>query len=93
MFADGCRRESSLCFFSPCLCCTSDVADWSDPCVACDAQFQFVGARDTSVCCVQGSSQFAFRWFLVEPDVSPHLNPDRTDCVGVQRSVIRIVKW
>ena len=29
--------------------------------------------------------------FLVEPDVSPHLNPYRTDCVRVQRSVISIV--
>ena len=29
--------------------------------------------------------------FLVESGVSPHLNPDRTDCVRVQRSVISIV--
>ena len=28
-----------------------------------------------------------------EPDVSPHLNLDRTDCVRVQRSVISIVSW
>ena len=59
--------------------------------VARNAQSPFVGARDTSVRCVQGSSQFAFRQFLVEPDVSPHLNQDRTDCVRVQRSVISIV--
>ena len=31
--------------------------------------------------------------FLVEPDVSPHLNPNRRDCVRVQRSVISIVNW
>ena len=31
--------------------------------------------------------------FLVEPDVSPRLNPNRTDCVRVQRSVISIVNW
>ena len=49
--------------------------------------------EDTSVRCVQGSSQFAFWQCPVEPDVSPHLNPDRTDCVGVQRSVISIVSW
>ena len=54
-------RESSLCCFSPCLCHTLGVADWSDPFVARDAQSLFVGARDTSVCCVQGSSQSAFR--------------------------------
>ena len=53
-------RESYLFCFSPCSCYTSDVADWSDRFVARDAQSLFVGARDTSVCCVQGSSQFAF---------------------------------
>ena len=25
--------------------------------------------------------------------MSPHLNPNRTDCVRVQRSVISIVNW
>ena len=25
--------------------------------------------------------------------MSPHLNPNRTDCVGVQRSVISIANW
>ena len=29
--------------------------------------------------------------FLVEPDVSPRVNPNRTDCFRVQRSVISIV--
>ena len=78
--------------FSPCLCYTRDVADLSELTVARNAQSPFVCARDTSVRCVQGSSQFAFRQFLVEPDVSPHLNPNRTDCVRVQRSGISIVK-
>ena len=27
------------------------------------------------------------------PDVSPHLNPNWTDCVKVQRSLISIVNW
>ena len=79
--------------FFPCLCYTRDVADLSELIVARDAQSPFVGARDTSVCCVQGSTQFAFRQFLVEHDVSPHLNPNRTDCVRVQRSVVSIVIW
>ena len=48
-------------FFSPCLYYTRDVADLSELIVARDAQSPFVGARDTSVCCVQGSSQFAFQ--------------------------------
>ena len=73
------------------LCYTRDVADLSELTVARNAQSPCVCARDTSVRCVQGSSQFAFRYFLVEPDVSPHLNPNRTDCVRVQRSVISIV--
>ena len=47
--------------FFPCLCYTRDVADLSELIVARDAQFPFVAARDTSVRCVQGSSQFAFR--------------------------------
>ena len=53
-------RESSFVVF-PCLCYTHDVADLSELTVARDAQTPFVGARDTSVRCVQGSSQFAFR--------------------------------
>ena len=73
------------------LCYTRDVADLSELTVARGAQSPFVGARDTSVRCVQGSTQFAFRWFLVELVVSPHLNPNRTDCVRVQRSAISIV--
>ena len=93
LFADGCRPRVFLCCFFPCLCYARDVADLSRLIVARDAQSPFVGARDTSVCCVQGSTQFAFRSFLVEPDVSPHLNPNRTDCVRVQRSVISIVNW
>ena len=92
LFADGCRPRVFLCCFSPCLCHTRDVVDLSELIVARDAQSPFVGARAT-VCCVQGSSQFAFRSFLVEPDVSPHLNPNKTDCVRVQRSVISIVNW
>ena len=72
--------------FFPCVCYTRDVADPSELIVARDAQSPFVGARGPSVCCVQGSTQIAFRMFLVEPDVSPHLNLDRTHCVGVQRS-------
>ena len=83
-------REPSFVVF-PCLCYTRDVADLSELIVARNAQSPFVGARDTSVRCVQGSTLFAFRQFLVEPDVSPHLNPNRTDCVRVQRSVISIV--
>ena len=82
-------RESSFVVFFPCFCYTRDVADLSRLIVARDAQSPFVGARDTSVCCVQGSTQFAFRSFLVEPDVSPHLNPNRTDCDRVQRSVMK----
>ena len=80
----GCRPRVFLCCFSPCLCYTRDVADLSELIVARDAQSPFVGARGTSACCVQGSFQFAFRYFLVEPDVSPHLNRNRTDCVRVQ---------
>ena len=90
LVADTSQR---LCCFSPCLCYTRDVADLSELTVARDAQSPFVGARDTSVRCVQGSTQFAFKWFLVELDVSPHLNPNRTDCVRVQRSVISMVNW
>ena len=71
-------RESSFVVF-PCLCYTRDVADLSELTVARNAQSPFACARDTSVRCVQGPSQFAFRQFLVEPDVSPHLNPNRTD--------------
>ena len=84
---DAVRESSFCCFFLY----TRDVADLSELTVARNAQSPFVCARDTSVRCVQGSSQFAFRWFLVEPHVSPHLNPNRTDCVRVQRSVISIV--
>ena len=53
-------RESSFAVFS-CLCYTRDVADPSELIVARDAQSAFVGARDTSVRFVQGSSPFAFR--------------------------------
>ena len=53
-------RESSFVVF-PGLCYTRDVADLSRLIVARDAQSPFVGARDTSVCCVQGSTRFAFR--------------------------------
>ena len=52
-------RESSFVVFS--LCYTRDVADLSESIVARNAQTPFVCARDMSVCCVQGSSQFAFR--------------------------------
>ena len=31
--------------------------------------------------------------FLFEPDESPHLNPKRTDCVRVQRSVTSFENW
>ena len=58
----GCRPRVFLCCFSPCLChITRDVAHLSELIVARDAQSPFVGARDTSVCCVQDSSQFSFR--------------------------------
>ena len=53
-------RESSFVVF-PCLCDTRDVADLSELTVARNALSAFVCARDTSVLCVQGSSQFAFR--------------------------------
>ena len=59
LFADGCRESSFVVF--PCLWYTRDVADLSELIVARNAQFPFVGARDTSVRCVQGSSQFALR--------------------------------
>ena len=58
LVADTSQR---LCCFSPCLGYTRDVADLSELTVARDAQSAFVGARDTSVRCVQGSTQFAFR--------------------------------
>ena len=53
-------RESSFVVF-PCLSYTRDVANLSELSVARNAQSPFVGARDTSVRCVQGSSQLAFR--------------------------------
>ena len=52
-------RESSFVVFS--LFVTRDVADLSELIVARNAQSPFAGARDTSVRCVQGSSQFAVR--------------------------------
>ena len=57
---DAVRESSFVVVFFPCLCYTHDVADLSGLIVARDAQSPFVGARDTSVCCVQGSSQFVF---------------------------------
>ena len=54
----------------------------------------FVCARDTSVCCVQGSELLACSFQvdpIVEPDVLNTSESHGTDCVGVQRSVIRIV--
>ena len=87
LFADGCHSRVFLCFS---LFVHTRDAELT---VARNAQSPFVCARDTSVRCVQGSSQFAFWWFLVEPDVSLHLNPNMTDCVRVQRSVISIVNW
>ena len=54
-------RESSFVVFFLVLCYTRDVADLSELIVARNAQSPFVCARDTSVRCVQGSSQFAFR--------------------------------
>ena len=53
-------RETSFVAFSL-LCYTRDVADLSKLIVARDAQSAFVGARDTSVYCVQGLTLFAFR--------------------------------
>ena len=51
-------RESSLLVFSLFV---RDVADLSELIVARDARSPFVGARDTSVRFVQGSTQFLFR--------------------------------
>ena len=70
LVADASRRH---CCFSPCLCYTPDVADLSglllrvmrNPCL-------FACARDTSVCCVQGSellSSSSQEDPIVEPDV------------------------
>ena len=69
--ADASRR---LCCFSPCLCCTPEVADRSELLllrVMCNP-FLFVCARDTSVCCVQGSELLSGSIQvdpIVEPDV------------------------
>ena len=60
LFADGCRPQVFVVVF-PCLRDTRDVGNLSELIVVRNAQSPFVVARDTSVRCVQGSSQFAFR--------------------------------
>ena len=60
LFVDGCRPQVFVvvfpCFVRHAWCSESVRVDWCAWCAV-----PFVGARDSSVRCVQGSSQFAFR--------------------------------